>query len=494
MLVTQDKIASPLLVLSSRFGAILCSAGFLLFTEGRVSLGAPLHDMAAFALSNETSTWAGYEMQKYVSFPVSVMAKSVKMLPSMAMGRVVNGTRYTLFEWFQASAALVCVCMMQMSDSGRKVTRPSKGPESSETLGFYPKLGMGILLLVVFFVCDGFTSQWQKNLYRKHPNLTQTQMMLGGNLLGFLLTGGTVLAAWPKVQASFHVAAGNPAIMCRIMCLGIVYALGQFCIYSAIRIVGPLTFSWIMTGRQLLSVLISLVFFGHDINVTKVSCILVCFGIMSAKQLAQIASAAKRAFLPTFQEFWEAIRSTWARRTGAHGQETDTVVLPMAMKTLGIVGALQGSLISYGILKEMLVTQDQIASQFLVLSSRLGAVICSVAFLLVTEGRVRLGAPLHAMAAFGLSNETSTWAGYEMLKYVSFPVSVMAKSVKMLPSMAMGRIVNGTRYTLLEWFQASAALVCVCMMQMSDSGRKVARPSKGPESSETLGFSPKLGT
>merc|ERR1740123_2930249 len=103
MLVTQDKIASPLLVLSSRFGAILCSASFLFVTEGRVSLGAPLHAMAAFAFTNETSTWAGYEMLKYVSFPVQVMAKSVKMLPSMVMGRAINGTRYTFYHWMQAT-------------------------------------------------------------------------------------------------------------------------------------------------------------------------------------------------------------------------------------------------------------------------------------------------------------------------------------------------------------------------------------------------------
>ena len=44
----------------------------------------------AFAFTNELSTFAGYEMLKYVSFPVQVMAKSVKMLPNMMMGRIVT--------------------------------------------------------------------------------------------------------------------------------------------------------------------------------------------------------------------------------------------------------------------------------------------------------------------------------------------------------------------------------------------------------------------
>merc|ERR1740123_2233797 len=145
-------------------------------------------------------------------------------------------------------------------------------------MSFQYQLVMGFLLLSTFFVCDSFTSQWQTGLYKKHPSLSQTQMMLGGNLLGFLLTSSTLVAAWPKVRASISVAVQHPAVGGRIALLGVVYALGQFCIYSAIRILGPLSFTWIMTARQLLSVLISLVFFGHGINFNKVFCILIVFG------------------------------------------------------------------------------------------------------------------------------------------------------------------------------------------------------------------------
>lgn len=49
-----------------------------------------LFQRGAFAFTNELSTFAGYEMLKYVSFPVQVMAKSVKMLPNMMMGRIVT--------------------------------------------------------------------------------------------------------------------------------------------------------------------------------------------------------------------------------------------------------------------------------------------------------------------------------------------------------------------------------------------------------------------
>jgi len=183
---------------------------------------------------------------------------------------------------------------------------------------------MGLLLLTMFFVCDSFTSQWQANLYKKHTSLTQTQMMLGGNLLGFLLTSGTLYVAWPKVKVSLAIAAKDPAVMWRIALLGLVYAMGQFLVYSAIRILGPLSFTWIMTARQLLSVLISLVFFGHSVNVTKVACILMVFGIMSAKQLSKMvpeigrrASVVSSMLKTTFSDAGRS-RSTSKRSVPQH--------------------------------------------------------------------------------------------------------------------------------------------------------------------------------
>eukprot|EP00448_Togula_jolla_P009856 CAMPEP_0170603426 /NCGR_PEP_ID=MMETSP0224-20130122/18906_1 /TAXON_ID=285029 /ORGANISM="Togula jolla, Strain CCCM 725" /LENGTH=741 /DNA_ID=CAMNT_0010928307 /DNA_START=73 /DNA_END=2298 /DNA_ORIENTATION=+ len=291
MLVTKDHIASPLLVVWSRFTSVVCSGAVLLLTDHRRCFELPLREMCAFAFTNEASTWCGYEMLKYVSFPVQVMAKSIKMLPSMIMGRLLNGTRYSTYQYVQALCALVCVVVMQLSEETQDSKPGSQGKAAkvvqAEAIDAGYKAAMGFTILILFFACDSFTSQWQTALYKRHPNLTQTQMMLGGNLLGFTFSFFTVIGAWSRISDSIGVLAARPEVMGRLIALGVVSALGQFCIYSAIRILGALSFTWIMTARQLLSVLISLVFFGHGINVTKLLCILVVFGVMSSKQLAK---------------------------------------------------------------------------------------------------------------------------------------------------------------------------------------------------------------
>merc|ERR1712232_477306 len=134
-------------------------------------------------------------MGKYVSFPLQVMAKSVKMLPNMIMGRVVNGTQYSMYEYGQAVMALICVGVMHFSGDDTHEVKKGKGHDTSAMSAEY-KLGMGVLMLIVFFVCDSFTSNWQTKLYKDYPKITQIQMMLGGNLLGFVFTSSTIFASW----------------------------------------------------------------------------------------------------------------------------------------------------------------------------------------------------------------------------------------------------------------------------------------------------------
>lgn len=58
------------------------------------------------------------------------------------------------------------------------------------------------------------------------------------------------------------------------------------------------------------------------------------------------------------------------------------------------------------------------------LHHRIRSVICGSLALLVTQKSLRLGAPIWSYSYFAFTNELSTFAGYEMLKYVSFPVQV----------------------------------------------------------------------
>merc|ERR1719329_1715518 len=80
------------------------------------------------------------------------------------------------------------------------------------------------------------------------------------------------------------------------------------------------------------------------------------------------------------------------------------MVLPMAVKSLLIASMLHATFISYGVLKESLVTRDRVASPLLVFAARFASVVCGAGFLLFSEKRLVFGAPLKDFAAFACTN------------------------------------------------------------------------------------------
>ena len=55
---------------------------------------APIYKYSFCSVSNILSSWCQYEALKFVSFPTQVLAKASKIIPVMAMGRVVSGKTY----------------------------------------------------------------------------------------------------------------------------------------------------------------------------------------------------------------------------------------------------------------------------------------------------------------------------------------------------------------------------------------------------------------
>merc|ERR1712151_108649 len=207
------------------------------------------------------------------------------LLPNMIMGKVLNGTQYQWSQYFQAIGAMVCVTIMHLSDESAH--KKAKKGSASEDENEWMRMLIGVSLLVMFFVTDSFTSQFQTALYKKHPKISQTQMMMAGNLVGCAITFCSIVTRWTAVSKSLAYAIDKPEVMGRILLLGLSGAMGQFCIYTAIKVLGPLSFTWIMTSRQLFSVLISLVMFGHGVSPVKLMCIFTVFAIMSSKQLSK---------------------------------------------------------------------------------------------------------------------------------------------------------------------------------------------------------------
>jgi len=140
------------------------------------------------------------------------------------------------------------------------------------------------------------------------------------------------------------------------------------------------------------------------------------------------------------------------------------VPLSSAVKVIGCVVGVVGSLLVYGILQERIMTRPYgegdneerfTYSVFLVLNNRCVSMMVAVLILSVTQGNVQPVAPIYKYAAVSCSNVVATTCQYEALKYVSFPVQTLGKCAKMIPVMIWGFFINGKRYQTADYLIAA---------------------------------------
>lgn len=256
-------------VFSNRFLAIIVAIISVRIRHGAVTANnvAPLVAFAPCALSNTMSSWSQYASLRYVSFPVQTVFKSSKIIPVMIMGKALKGTNYPWSQYAEAFMITVGVAVFSVA------SKSSDSDSGTEVIG---------LLFMCMYICfDCFTSQWQDKVYVKYgrANVDPYQMMLGVNSSAILMTTAGLIVGGdiPKIIEFFQV---NPTVLQYNVITAITSATGQLFIYTTIKEFGPIVFTIIMTTRQMISISISSILFGHAMSVTALMGAVIVFGVL----------------------------------------------------------------------------------------------------------------------------------------------------------------------------------------------------------------------
>ena len=121
---------------------------------------------------------------------------------------------------------------------------------------------------------------------------------------------------------------------------------------------------------------------------------------------------------------------------------------------IGVSLGLQISFLIWGLLQERIMTRTYgnerfTNSQFLVFVNRFLAMIIAYILLRIFCSKKKSYSNRPALYSYGIisyANCMSTWFQYESLLYISFPVQVIAKSMKTIPVMIVGKCVAGKTY------------------------------------------------
>jgi len=253
------------------------AAGFSLFGN------APPITCLIASVSNITSTWLQYEALRFVSFPLQVLAKSTKVLFVMLMGRLVHGRRHHLSQYFVALFLAVGITLYRLSETvllkffSSSATNDSHPVDSSDNTGFF----IGVFLLAGYVLTDSFTSNWQSRCFRDYK-ISANAMMISVNVCSAILSFALLLL-YSQLGPVLRFLLTYPSCWLHIAVMSFCSAIGQLFIYHTISRYGPITFSCVMTARQLISIVLSIVAFGHPMNVGGALGLALVFGALSFK-------------------------------------------------------------------------------------------------------------------------------------------------------------------------------------------------------------------
>lgn len=271
-------------VFSNRFLAVIVGAIACKLKHGALYANntAPLYSFAPCALSNTLSSWSQYASLKYVAFPVQTVFKSSKIIPVMMMGKFLKGTVYPFGQYVEALLITIGVAIFSLSSK-------SKTNDNSTEI-------IGLIFMIMYICCDSFTSQWQDKIYQQYgrSNVDQYQMMLSVNTWAITITvlGLIVTGDFPIV---IEFLTANPIAFRYNVITAITSATGQLFIFYTIKEFGPIVFTVMMTTRQMFSITISCIIFGHEISlVSLVGAVLVFSVIFYQIRRKYLARMARR--------------------------------------------------------------------------------------------------------------------------------------------------------------------------------------------------------
>jgi adenosine 3'-phospho 5'-phosphosulfate transporter B2 len=260
---------SVFLVLCNRLVAITYACGMTAIKGEEFKPKAPLWKYLAISFSNVAATWCQYEALKYVSFPVQMLGKSFKMMPVMIWSIIISGKKYKAMDWVIAGGVTWGVTQFLLSGS-------IKSKHGDKETSFY-----GLLLMLGFLGCDGFTSTFQEKVF-KDCKTTKYNQMVYVNAGSAVVSGGTLLmsGAGPKAIA---FCFEHPQFFKHAMTLSGAAVAGQFFIYSQVKEFGALVLAATMNLRQVISIMVSYLLYGHSITMLQVLGLVLVFASLFYK-------------------------------------------------------------------------------------------------------------------------------------------------------------------------------------------------------------------
>ena len=289
--------------------------------------------LALVSLTSSLSSPFGYASLAHVDYITFILAKSCKLLPVMFLHVTLYRRKYPFYKYAVVALVTAGVAIFTLHQpAGSK----KKGNQSGNST-------YGLVLLGINLLFDGLTNSTQDDINATFKPYSGQQMMCALNTMQTLFTSAFLLLSPYIAQTGLgsYVGMGNsvgelygalafyekhPAILYDVLGFAVCGAVGQLFICKSSQFADPIQFKFanpfssvytlsifgslflvtVTVTRKMLTMIISVVWFGHSLGAMQwvgVACVFGGIGIeaelgkreKAAKEQARKLEAEKRA-------------------------------------------------------------------------------------------------------------------------------------------------------------------------------------------------------
>jgi UDP-galactose transporter B1 len=236
------------------------------------------------AVCSCTASPFGYAALQHITYPTMILGKSCKLLPVMMVSVLFYGKRYPLAKYLAVVLITLGVSIFTLFDDS---SHSSKGSQSNSLFGIF-------LLLINLFI-DGLMNSWQDELFQRWRVKAQHVMFFMNTLSAILLTLYLVLGSlfgFNKELITFLVFIKNyPGAIWDMLAFGLLGSLGQLFIFHTIEHFGSVLLVTVTVTRKLMTMAVSLLWFGHAIRWQQTIGIVAVFSALAMETLGKKKSS-----------------------------------------------------------------------------------------------------------------------------------------------------------------------------------------------------------
>ncbi|CDR47684.1 CYFA0S36e00386g1_1 [Cyberlindnera fabianii] len=216
-----------------------------------------LKSVTLVALTQSLSSPIGLSSVQHVDYLLYQLAKSCKLIPVMLIHLTVYRAKFPFYKYAVAGSVTLGVMLFSIAGS-------SKSSKNSSNEG--GNLTWGLILLCTSLLLDGITNAEQDSMFKKNTKLTGAHLQCALNFVSFGFTLFYASVMTNQLQYAIDFISRYPSILREIALYAVCGAIGQIFIFVTLANFGSIVLITVTVTRKMMSMLLSVVIFGHDLQ------------------------------------------------------------------------------------------------------------------------------------------------------------------------------------------------------------------------------------